>query len=149
MKNSFMPFILFSFSFFLVSTNVLADPNTVEIGISCPTANGTGTHTLSNFGNRISGYGSESINSNPAPMAPYFNLNFTSGNFPIKIASGAYSSTGTDYDPTTGRVTCSYTSATFDPITVTYQMTNGFGGVILSQTAETIVINQYIGLKRG
>ena len=133
----------------LATFSAVAEPNIIEIGIACPDASGSGNSTLSNFGGRIAGYGKESINSVPSPIAPYFSVSTLGGNFPPRISDGNYTSTGTQYDPTQAIITCSYSSsAGFDPITVPYELTNGIGGVIIAKTANTIVINQYIGLKK-
>ena len=131
----------------MTSFNAVAEPNIIEIGITCPDASGTGDHTLSNWGGRIAGYGKESINSVASPQAPYFSVNTAGGNFPALISDGNYASTGTQYDPTQALITCSYASAVgYSPLNIPYQLTNGAGGVIVSKTANTIVFNQYIGL---
>ena len=146
--NRFMGIILVACSGFVFSCNAIADPNSIQIGFSCPNTSGTGPYNLSNFGWRIAGYGQEFINGTQAPNLPYFNFGFTSGNFPSIVSMGAYSSSGTQYDPATGVVGCIYTSANgFDSFVATYEMTNGNGGYVISQTQNTIVINQYVGLK--
>jgi hypothetical protein len=132
----------------IVTSNAIATPNTVEVGISCPNGSGSGYNSLSNFGRKIHGYGKESINSIPGSHAPYFSYHFTSGHFPANIANGSYTNTGVDYDPTSGAIICKFTSANgYDPINVVYHMKNGKGGVVLSQTQDEIVFLQYIGLK--
>jgi hypothetical protein len=135
---------------FIISFPTLADPNTVEIGISCPDASGGGYNSLSNFGGRIAGYGKESINSIPAPHSPYFSYLYTTGHFPSNLAMGAYTNSGVDYDPTNALVICKFNSGNgYDSINVTYQMTNGKGGVVQSQAQNEIVILQYLGLRKG
>lgn len=141
---------LLALSGLFANSSAIADPNIIEIGISCPDASGTGSNTLSNWGGRIAGYGRESINSVSMPIQPYFSIGTAGGHFPSRISDGHYASTSTQYDPTLGIVTCGYTSAAgFDPINVPYDLTNGAGGVIVTQTLSTIVIYQYIGLKNS
>ena len=132
----------------IITSNAIANPNTVEVGISCPNATGAGYNSLSNFGGRIHGYGKESINSVPGSHAPYFSYQFATGHFPANLATGSYTNSGVDFDPTTAAIVCKFTSsAGYDPINVTYQMTNGHGGVVISQTVDQIVFIQYFGLK--
>ena len=134
----------------IASSNAIADPNIIEVGIVCPDTSGTGQHTLSNFNSYIAGYGKEYINSgNPAHVSPYFSMKTFGGNFPALISGGAYASTSTQFDPIQSLVTCNYTSsAGFDPIHVSYWLTNAQGSTILSQTPDTITINLYLGLKQ-
>ena len=150
MKRSVAYASLLAVSGILTTFNAIAEPNIIEIGILCPDASGTGNNTLSNWGSGlIAGYGKESINSAPSPQAPYFSVRVVGANFPSRISDGNYASTGTQYDPTQATVTCSYASSSgFDPINVNYALTNGVGGVIIYNTVNTIVLNQYVGLKK-
>lgn len=135
---------------FIMSSPTMANPNTVEIGISCPNASGTGFNSLSNFGGRIAGYGKESINSIPGPQSPYFTYLYTTGHFPANLAMGAYTNSAVDFDPINALVTCEFNSSNgFDPIKVSYQMTNGQGGIVESQGLDQIVIIQYLGLQKN
>ena len=95
---------------FIVSSPTMAEPNTVEIGISCPNASGVGYNSLSNFGGHIAGYGKESINGNPVSPSPYFKYSYVTGNFPANLATGAYTNNGVTYDPTMGLLTCKFIS---------------------------------------
>ena len=132
----------------IITSNAIATPNTVQIGITCPDATGVGSNTLSNFGSNIHGYGKESINSIPGSNAPYFSYHFTTGNFPANIADGAYTNTGVEYNPSSSLIICKFTSSNgFDPINVNYKITNGRGSVVLTQTQDQIVWLQYLGFK--
>lgn len=125
---------------------VLADPTPITLSFVCPNTTGVGINTLSNFaGARIAGYGTLTINASPG-RSPYFTYIIPAGShIPAKLNTGNYSSSGTDYDPENALVFCSYTSPTFDPFTVVYELTNGAGGTINSQTASTITVNQFVG----
>ena len=144
MKKSILALIAAST---LMSSVAIADPSIVTLEFTCPGVTGTGPFVLSNFGGKkIAGYGTETINGDPAFNAPYFSFAIPVGaNIPSSLST--YSSSGTGFDPVTGIVTCSYTSSsTFDPFTVSYQMTNAEGCQVATQTASTITINQFIGL---
>lgn len=131
----------------LATSTAFADPSIVVIEFTCPTTTGAGPHTLSNYGSRVAGYGTETIDGNPAFNSPYFNFTIGTANIPPLLTS--YSSSGTGYNSITGVVSCSYTSSgAFDPITVVYEMTNSNGGQIAAQTTNTITINQFVGLKK-
>lgn len=145
MKKS-LALLLASLTF---SGAVMADPSIVVIVFTCPTATGAGPGTLTNFGARIAGYGTETIDGTPSFNRPYFSGAIAPGaNIPANITTGSYSSSGTSFDPTEGIVTCSYTSSTtFDPFSVIYQMVNAGGTQVASSTTSTITLNQFVGLK--
>jgi hypothetical protein len=132
-----------------ISGAALADPSIVVIVFTCPAATGSGPTVLSNFGSRIAGYGTQTINGDPSFNSPYFSGTFAVGaNIPPSITAGSYTSTGTSFDPTQGLVTCSYTSSTtFDPFSVIYQMVNAGGTQVATSTASSITLNQFIGFK--
>ncbi len=125
---------------------VFADPTPIQLAFTCPDTTGIGIHTLSNFGGaRIAGYGNLMVDTSTG-RDPYFTYGIpVGGNIPAKIHNGNYSNAGTDYDPDNAIVSCSYTSPTFDPFTVLYQLTNGTGGNIFSQTPNSITVVQYVG----
>jgi hypothetical protein len=145
-KRIIMLSIAGSIIYFSTLMPVSADPSPILLNFTCPNTTGTGANTLSNFGARIAGYGSLTVAGSPA-RAPYFTYTFSSGHFPDLIGSGLYTSSATSFNPVTAVVTCSYVSSgVFDPFTVSYQLTNGNGGVINSQTTSTISITQSVGL---
>jgi hypothetical protein len=132
-----------------VSSAALADPSIVTIVFTCPSVTGAGPTVLTNFGARIAGYGTETIDGTPSFNSPYFSGTFAPGaNIPANITSGSYTSSATGFDPTNGLVSCSYTSSTtFAPFTVTYEMVNAGGTQVQSSTASTITLNQFVGVK--
>lgn len=127
----------------------LADPSIIEIAFTCPSPTGTDVHTLTNFGNRIAGYGSETVAGNPAINLPFFSGYIVGGaNIPAKLSVGAYANDSTDFDGTNGTISCKYASfAGYDAFTVDYTLTNVQGGLITNQTPDSITINAYIGLR--
>lgn len=140
-------------SLVLVSASVIytcgaeAAPNSIQLGFSCPTVSATGPNNLTNFGWGVAGYGEAFINGAVVPNPPYFTNSIGSSNIPSVIYTGGYASTGTQYDPATGIVGCTYASNTgYASFAVYYKMTNGAGGFIINQTANSIIINQYVGL---
>jgi len=126
----------------------LADPTAVILSFVCPDTTGAGLNSLSNFSDaRIAGYGTLSVAGIPG-RAPYFTYLIPAGaNIPSVLNTGNYTNSATAYDPNNAIVSCSYTSSTFSPFTVSYQLTNGAGGIIDSQTANTIAIVQYVGAR--
>lgn len=150
MRNGVKTAIFFALLGVIASSNAIADPNIIEIGIVCPDTSGIGQYTLSNFNGYIAGYGREYVNGGtPAPVLPYFSTKSYDGNFPSQIAAGAYTSTSTAFDPTQAIVTCSYiSSAGFDPINVNYWMTNAQGSTIVGKTSNTINLNVFVGLRK-
>lgn len=128
------------------SAQGIADPAIIAVHFICPTATGAGLHTLARFSGRISGYGTETLNGTPAFNSPLFNFVVPVGaNIPTSLST--YSNSGTGFNLTTGVVSCSFASSgAFSSFTTTYQMTNVAGGQIAAQTANTITINQFIGL---
>ena len=69
----------------------------------------------------------------------------TSG-VPASLAN--YSNNTTSYDSTTGVVSCSYTSNAQNeaPFLISYNLTNGFGGYVESQSNNAITIILPAGL---
>lgn len=134
-----------------LSSAVFADPSAIPLDFTCPSASGAGVYSLTNFGDRVGGYGTELVAGAPAINKPYFTYLIPSGaKIPAKLASGAYTNAGTDYDNSTNKVTCSYTSAAkYDPFSVSYQLTNGNGGMITKKTASCISILQFVGLAKN
>jgi hypothetical protein len=134
----------------LTAPVVMAAPSTVEINFVCPGVTGVGA--LYNFGSYIGGYGQETINGNPStPNSPFFTYNISSGaNIPANLADGVYASSGTNFDNSTSKVSCTYTSSAtpaFDPITVDYTLTNATFISLTSQTVDSINLVQYLGLR--
>jgi hypothetical protein len=127
---------------------VFADPTSILLVYGCPNTTGVGPNTLSNFnGARIAGYGTLTV-AGTSSRAPYFTGAISANShIPGSLSSGNYSSSTTNYDSVNAIVSCSYTSPSFDPFTVVYQLTNGGGGTIESQTPNSITINQFVGVR--
>jgi hypothetical protein len=139
--------VLFLSGFTTVTT---ADPSNVAVDFTCPIIAASGANALNNFNNYIGGYGSETINGNPSsPNVPFFVGEIASGaNIPADLTTGSYANSGTGFDGGKGTVSCNYTSSAspaFDPITVSYVLTNAYGSKVISQTDTTISIGQYLG----
>ena len=124
-----------------VIPSAVADPSTVSVEYTCPTVQGNNQHTLRNSGFRIAGYGISLVNGSPAFNDPFFVFDLIGGNiYPAKLSNAGYVSDSTDYDSTTGIVSCHYSSVSAPPFAVSYFTTNGIGGIIVSQTANTIMV---------
>ena len=140
--KKFISSLLISTAVSLACTSALADPITHTVDYVCPAANG-----LSNFGTYISGFGSEILSSRTTNTV-YFQSIQPPVNVPNSLVN--YSNSVTSYDGPTGFVTCSFKSsnpseANFD---ISYNITNGKGGQILSQTSNTISIQFFVGLQK-
>lgn len=131
----------------LMPNHAIAGGNTQQVGFTCPDASGSGAHSLSNYGGFIAGYGKESINSVPCPDEPYFTFHYSDGHYPANLPVGTYVNSGVDYNPVNGTIICNYSSGTgYDPLHVSYHLSNGFGGLLVSSALDQIVILQYLGL---
>jgi hypothetical protein len=140
-------------SFFVLSSlavpAAMAAPSSVEINLTCPALTGSGA--LYNFGSYIGGYGSETINGNPSsPSVPFFVGEIASGaNIPSDLTTGSYANDSTAFAVAGGVISCNYVSSAspaFDPITVTYTLTNANFITLVNQTNNSITLAQYMGL---
>lgn len=122
----------------LITSTAMAYPINHDVYINCPHIKG-----LSNFGNYIGGYGSETLQSQNYPIY------FRSGSIFFSVNLKNYSNSGTEYDPAQETVSCQYSSS--EPqesgFSVIYQITNGKGGWVQSQSEDTIYITIPLGLK--
>jgi hypothetical protein len=147
LKGLFMKkiFGLFLALISLSAVNAFSDPIAMTMVFTCPCATGTGPGTLVNFGANVGGYGGETINGTAVANPPYFKGAATA-NLPGNIPDGDYTSSGTTYDYPTGTITCKYSSATYSEISVSYEMINTAGIQVVSNTSDSITLNQFIGL---
>lgn len=126
----------------LLSSAVNADnPTSHQINVTCPAVN-----LVSNFGDYLAGYGSETIFGNLVPI--YFkNMVFPAG-VPTELTT--YSVTDVNYNSTTAQVACSYTSsnASNPSFDLNYYITNGKGGLITAKTATMISLQLPVGFRK-
>lgn len=140
MKKIISPILITLIAGF-ANTLVLADPITHIVDYICPAPG-----VLSNFGNYISGFGSE-ILSRSTTNTIYFQSKQYLPGVPSSLVN--YNNSATSYDAPSGYVTCSYISSnpsenSFD---VSYNITNGKGGRILSRTNNTINVLFLVGVR--
>jgi len=95
----------------------------------------------------VAGYGVEKVGA--ATTQVYFRSDSLPAGMPRKL--GNYTSSDSDYDSTIGQVTCTYTSSDVaEPtFTVAYYLTNGVGGNILAQSANTVTVDIPFGFKKA
>ena len=146
--NSFKSLVILSscvLSPIAMSSIVTSNPVALSVEFVCPGTQGT-QNIVTNFGSYIAGYGTEFILSNNNNV--YFKSNCLQDGTPRKLTN--YNSSATDYDSTTGKVTCTYTSNnSIEPnFSVGYYLTNGRGGTIQSQSNNVIAINLPVGFKK-
>lgn len=131
----------------LSSTLAVASPGTINAEIICPGVTSNGVFSITNYGDFIAGYGQRIIeNKSPEPI--YFK---SSGSLASSISSNLqnYNNDSVSYESSTGRVSCYYkTNNIIDPsIIVSYDLTNGRGGIVMDKTNSTIRIGVPFGLK--
>ena len=123
-------------------SNAIAAPAVHKDGIrfECAhTAGGVVSERLVNYGTYISGMGEE--NAEGKKTRPLFRSPVAAGaNIPADLTTGGYSNAGTTYNPSTGRVSCMYKSASFDPFTTSYVMANGINGYVVKSSNSDITI---------
>ncbi len=149
MKKSMLNAMLCSLCALSVFSNTaIASPSTHTIDITCPGVATTAfPFIVTNFKDYIAGYGNELIDGSlPYPNIPYFTYTIPSGANIPSILTG-YVNNGTDYDSTLGQVTCQFSRSGFDSFSVTYPITNGKGGVISTQTNNTIQVLVPFGIR--
>ncbi len=132
----------------LAATNVMAGPGgNNHFAFLCPNTSGT-SDVLTHFGTYIGGRGDEFMNGSRVSDAYFKGPVLQESNIPYNIAMGCYVNSGTSYASATGVVSCMYTSKLgYDPFKVSYQMTNGLGGIITSSLPDTITIRLIQGIK--
>jgi hypothetical protein len=141
MKKIFSSLLVMAVSI-LMSSTTFADPITHPVDYVCPNAS-----SLGYFENYIAGFGTE-ILSRSTSNTIYFKSIKPLNNVPDSLVN--YSNSGTSYDGPTGYVTCSFksTNPTENDFDISYNITNGKGGQILSRTLNTIRILFFVGIKK-
>ena len=125
------------------SVPVPKNPSGIFVDVTCPGVHGI-SNVLTNFGSYVAGYGQESMSSQPS-VPVYFTSSYLPPTVPHSLIY--YFNETATYDSTTGVVTCSYLSSQSDPgFSVNYYVTNGKGGAINMQAANTLEIVFPFGL---
>ena len=126
-----------------VADTIDLSPSNTEVNITCPISLPNQDNTLTNFGDYIAGYGTETVFSQKKSI--YFTSDFSVPNAPIILVD--YFNASAVYNSTKGTVSCIFQSIIpTDPIfSVHYQLTNGLGGTIVSQTSSTVNIALPVG----
>ncbi|KTD14780.1 hypothetical protein Lgra_0483 [Legionella gratiana] len=144
MKKSNPVCALLMFSTIIFSPVIKANPLSLIADIFCPVTQGA-SNSITNFGDYIAGFGTENILSQNNPI--YFKSISLAHNVPAQL--GNYYNETTNYNSTTGEVTCNYVSN--NPIeprfAVAYTLTNGKGGAVQGQSSNSISIIFPVGLK--
>jgi hypothetical protein len=110
----------------------------------CPNASGgVPTERLTNYGSYIRGMGEENIGANKT--RPIFS-GIPSAGVPLDLSTGGYGHAGTQYNPSTGRITCLYTSAQGkDAFNVSYVAENVKNGWVIKADNSKITIQVLAG----
>ncbi|VVC76215.1 hypothetical protein AQUSIP_15210 [Aquicella siphonis] len=123
--------------------SVYADPAGIRVTVQCPGTN-NGANVITNFGDYAAGYGMETIE-NQGQFPVYFKSAVLSPNTPANLSS--YYNRSVQYDSTSGRVSCNYSSSnlTEPDLTVAYVLTNGKGGAVLASDSIGVTFSLPVG----
>ena len=119
----------------------------------CPNASGgTPSELLTNYGTYIRGMGEENIGLNKTK--PIFK-GIPSAGVPLDLSTAGYIHAGTAYNPSTGRITCFFTSSSSpavetntignEPFNVSYVADNLKNGWVVKAENSKITINVLAG----
>jgi hypothetical protein len=130
-------------AFSATSAMAVVDLNTYRY--ECPKASGgTPSERLTNYGSYIRGMGEANLNSSKVLIIYHGK---SSASIPLDLSTGGYSNAGTQYNPSTGRVSCLYTSNIGSaPFNVSYVGANVLNGYILKSDNSAITITLLPGL---
>lgn len=105
----------------------------------CPKASGgVPSERLTNYGTYIRGMGEE--NHGPSKFRPIF-AGVSNPHIPKNLSTGGYSHAGAQYNPSTGRITCLYTSSYHKPsFNVSYVGENVKNGIVIRADNSKITI---------
>jgi hypothetical protein len=124
--------------------SIAMNPTSLTINVVCPTTQ-VGPYVLGNLGDYIGGYGYENICSLANNI--YFKSSGLPSDIPHQLTN--YYNSSVTYNSTSGSVSCSYSSNNQGEgnFSVNYTLTNGRGGVALSQSNNEINILLPVGFK--
>jgi hypothetical protein len=124
---------------------VMAASDLSTYRFECPNASGgKPSERLTNYGDYIRGMGEENIGTNNKSK-PIFN-GVSSNGIPLDLDTGGYLHTGAQYNPSTGRITCLYTSIIGnDPFNVSYVADNIKNGWVVKADNSKITIKVLAG----
>ena len=110
----------------------------------CPNASGgTPSERLTNYGTYIRGMGESNIGANKI-LAIFRGL--PSAGVPLDLSTGGYSHAGAQYNPSTGRITCLYTSGIGkDAFNVSYVTQNVKHGWVVKADNSAITVKVLAG----
>jgi hypothetical protein len=109
----------------------------------CPNASGgTPSERLTNYGTYIRGMGEANIGLNK--ILPIF-TGIPGAGVPLNLSTGGYSHAGTQYNPSTGRITCLFTSGAYEPFNVSYVGQNIKNGWVVKSDNTAITIKVLAG----
>jgi hypothetical protein len=125
----------------LATTPVLAEPITHPVKFICPNPTDLGY-----FGSYVAGLGTEILSPSITNII-YFKSTDVLYNVPSSLAN--YTNEGTNYDGPSGTVSCLFKSSDSSEgdFSISYEVTNGKGGNILTQTKKAIRVLFFVGLK--
>lgn len=137
MKKSIIALI--ALSGFTAIPPVMAAGDLDTFRFECPNASGgVPSERLTNYGTYVRGMGEE--NNGPDKTKPIFS-GIPSAGVPLDLSAGNYSHAGAQYNPSTGRITCLFTSSNGkDPFNVSYVAENIKHGWVVKADNSKITI---------
>lgn len=126
------------------ATQAMAAVDLDTFRFECPNASGgTPSERLTNYGTYIRGMGEANIGLNKI-LALYHGI--SAAGIPMDLSTGGYTHAGAQYNPSTGRITCLFTSATKPAFNVSYQGANIMNGFVIKADNTAITIRVLAGL---
>jgi hypothetical protein len=143
MKKAIMSALLAVSAFSAAPSMAAVDLDTFRF--ECPNASGgTPSERLTNYGSYIRGMGEANIGSNKI-LALYRGV--SGPGIPADLSDGGYNHAGAQYNPSTGRITCLYTSNLgSSPFNVSYKASNIMNGWVVKADNSAITIRVMAGL---
>jgi hypothetical protein len=143
MKKAIMTALLAVSAFSAAPTMAAVDLDTFRF--ECPNASGgTPSERLTNYGSYIRGMGESNTGANKI-LAIFRGV--TVPGVPADLSTGGYSHAGAQYNPSTGRITCLFTSNLGSaPFNVSYKASNILNGWVVKADNSAITIRVMAGL---
>jgi hypothetical protein len=133
------------------ATPAMAALDLYTFRFECPNASGgTPSERLTNYGTYIRGMGEANIGSNKI-LAIFHGV--SNPGIPMDLNTGGYKHAGAQYNPSTGRITCLYTSNIcntssigYPSFDVSYQAANILNGFVVKADNSAITVRVLPGL---
>ena len=129
----------------ILTSTSYANPRGLVVDIACPDTKSPEI-ALTNYGSYVAGYGYEFFRDVDTRKIYFKSEGALAPTVPSDLTN--YYHTGVNYDSTSGKVTCQFSSQKSDeaPFSVAYILTNGLGATVLDATSNGIELEIPVGL---